>query len=127
MKTLERIEQLKRAIATKLGTRVNSLSLKNRKRLLLLTGCMVVGLCLYIAIAPFRRADAVFVIIPKDHIPASIVPPDPLFSADDITMLRQFKQMMDSLRLYDSKTYTEILGDRQGLLDSVEMLIQLYQ
>jgi len=127
MKTSEKIEQLKRAIATGLSAGVNRLSLKNRKRLLLFTGCMVVGLCLYIAITPFRRADAVFVIIPKDHIPATIVPPEPLFSVDDITMLRQFKQMMDSLKIYDSKTYTEILGDRQGLLDSVEMLIQLYQ
>ncbi|HEY9045030.1 MAG TPA: hypothetical protein VIN08_04010 [Ohtaekwangia sp.] len=65
------------------------------------------------------------IVIPKGDIPTTIIPPEPMLSVEDFQLLRDFEQIMDSLKLYDNKTYTETLQDRKGLLDSVKMLLRL--
>jgi len=124
MKTIERIEYLKRAVATRLGLAVNSLTARSKRRLLLTVGCLVTCICLFMITSPFHKKGSV-IVIPKGDIPTTIIPPEPLLSVEDFQMLRDFEQIMDSLKLYDNKTYTEILHDRKGLLDSVKMLLRL--
>lgn len=127
MKIIERVEQLKRHMASSLNAVLNKLSLKARKRLLLISGCMVTCLCAWMLLSPFHRGGVSVNVFQNGRISAPVVPPEPLFSAEDINMLRDFRQVMDSLKLYDAKTYTEILQGHEDLLDSVDMLLRWYE
>lgn len=124
MKTIERIEHLKRNVAAILSKAINGLSSKSKRRLLLAAGCVVTCVCLFMITTPFHQRGTGF-IIPRGNIPRAIIPPEPIMSKEDFEMLLDFKVIMDSLKIYDGKTYTEILQGHQGLLDSVEMLLRL--
>ena len=85
-------------------------------------------LCLLTTIAPFTNVKTV-IPIPVEKIITTVTPPveDPLLSPEDLDMLRDFKHVMDSLKIHDPETYQDILQGRQGLLDSVELLLRWHQ
>jgi hypothetical protein len=127
MKNKERIELLKRRIADALNTALNELSSKSKKRLLLINAGILTSLCIWLLLSPFHNEGSSINIFQQWRPSTPIVPPEPVISKEDINMLRDFKQMMDSLKIYDVTTYTEILQGREGLLDSVETLLRWYE
>ena len=126
MKAKEKIEMVIKDGAERLSSALNRLPLRTQRLYLIMTGCIMAGLCLFMVIAPFTKKDTVTRIVPEGKISTAIAPPpdDPLLSPADLMMLRDFKQVMDSLKIHDRTTYHEILQGRQGLLDSVEMLLR---
>ena len=126
MKATEKIEALIKAGTERLNSALNRLPVPAQRRYLIMTGCIMAGLCLFMVIAPFTKKDTVTRIVPEGKISAAVVPApdDPLLSPADLLMLRDFKQVMDSLKIHDLTTYHEILQGRRGLLDSVELLLR---
>lgn len=131
MKLTEKIEAGKRRLADYLNKASERLSKKTRKQLFASIGIIMACICLVIIIEPFRNSksnpDA---IINQAKFPSVIISPnesEPLFSKEDYDMLVDFKTTMDSLKRYDPASYQEILNGREGLMDSITFLINLYQ
>jgi len=128
MKATEKIQASMKALAEKLSKSLNRLPVQTQRRWLIVTGCVMAGLCLFMVITPFTKNTTVG-IVREAEISIVVVPPaeDPLLTPVDLMMLKDFKRVMDSLKIYDLSTYDEILQGHQGLLDSVELLLQWHQ
>lgn len=129
MKATEKMEASIKASAERLSRSLNQMPVRAQRRWLLVTGCVMAALCLFMVITPFTKKGTTVWIVPEGRISTQVVPPaeDPLLTPADLMMLRDFKQVMDSLKTYDLSTYNEILQGRQGLLDSVELLLRWHQ
>jgi hypothetical protein len=129
MKATEKIEASIKAGAEKLSRSLNQMPVRAQRRWLIVTGCVMAALCLFMVITPFTKQDTIVVVVPEGRISTQLVPPaeDHLLTPADLMMLRDFKQVMDSLKIYDLSTYDEILQGRHGLLDSVELLLRWNQ
>lgn len=118
-----------RKLADYLAQQAERFSPRTKKMMLVLLGILTTVLSVWLVIEPFRRVYPVNATIMQDQI--SIQPfvrafPDEVFSEEDYIMLKKFKNMLDSLRRYDPKIYREVLHGREGLLDSINYLIDLY-
>lgn len=125
MKIADKIESRKRRLANCLNNALDTLPLKTRKWVLTIPGIAIGGLCLAMMITPFRHSAPDNIIQEAITAPVIIIPPgnETLLSPEDLMMLRDFKQTMDSLKLHDQVTYHEILQGREGLLDSIDVLL----
>lgn len=131
MKLTEKIEVGKRRLADYLNKASERLSMKTKRRLFASIGIITGCICLLMIVEPLRnpKNDSA-PILNQAKFPAVIVPPDdsdPLFSEKDYNMLVDFKTTMDSLKVYDRTAYQEILNGREGLMDSITFLINLYR
>ncbi len=128
MNVSKRIEALLKAVAKRMNNRLSKVSTRTKKYWLIVTGCSMAMLCLLTTIAPFTNVKTVTP-IPVEKIITTVIPPveDPLLSPEDLDMLRDFKHVMDSLKIHDLETYQGILQGREGLLDSVELLLRWHQ
>lgn len=128
MKALEKSEALLKVLMERLNRQLSQLPPKVQKRSFITAGCVVASLCLFMVVSPFTTKDNDTQIVPRGESSTVIVPPiDPLLSTSDLMMLQDFKQVMDSLKIYDKKTFREILQGREGLLDTVEFLLRWNQ
>lgn len=127
----ERIDQFKRYLADFLGRQSEKLSLLQKKRALLLFGILMGGISLGLIFRPFISSNSGSFTIPDGmKTTITIVPPDtrePVIAKGDFQMLMEFKSTLDSLHKFDRPTYEELLRGREGLLDSVDLLIGLYK
>lgn len=128
MKALEKSEALLKALTERVNRQLSHLPPKIQKRSFIAAGCVVASLCLFMVVSPFTTKDNDTQIVPRGESSTVVVPPiDPLLSTSDLMMLQDFKQVMDSLKIYDKKTFREILQGREGLLDTVEFLLRWNQ
>jgi hypothetical protein len=54
-------------------------------------------------------------------------PPTPLLTQEEIRMLTQFIQTMDSLEQVDKKTFKQALRGREGMMDSIRFMLDQVQ
>jgi hypothetical protein len=127
----ERIEIRKRQLANFLGRQSQKLSLRQQKLMLLLLGVLMGGVSLTLIIHPFQDSSAHTFNIPEGmNAKAFIIPPrerDATISEEDYLMLLKFKATLDSLYKTDRPVYDELLRGHEGLLDSINFLISIYQ
>lgn len=127
----EKIDQLKRYLATFLSRQSEKLSLQQKKLSLLFFGILMGGISLGLIFRPFLNSDSGSFTIPEGMTTTiTIVPPDtrePVIAQEDLMMLMEFKTTLDSLYKFDRSTYEELLLGREGLLDSIDFLIGLYK
>lgn len=125
------IEKRKRQLAEFLGTKSERLSARGKKVALLFFGIVMGGVSLALITKPFRDSTSVdYSFTRMRHTPVPIPsgePSDSLFSREDYELLIGYKQTLDSLKKYDPATYHELLKGREGLIDSIDFLIRLYQ
>jgi len=129
MTTVQRIEASIKGIVDRLSRSLNRLPVPAQRRWLILTGCVMAGLCLFMVITPFTKRNMDKRLLPDGKISTAVTPPpvDPFLSPVDLAMLRDFKNTMDSLKIHDLGSYREILQGRDGLLDSVELLLRWHE
>jgi hypothetical protein len=131
MKLYEKIENRKRQLANYLNSFNENFSLQTRKRIFATVGILMGCICLAMMIEPFRNPTSDRSVIQHNTgIPVVIVPPnkeEPLISDEEFSLLDNFKQMMDSLNIYDNKSYKEIFDGREGLMDSIDFLMRIYR
>jgi len=120
------LEQLAGGFSKHLNGCASRLPLRARKWLGGTLGLGVAVLCMVMIARPFYTTYPA-VVIERGRIPVTIVPPkaEPLLSVEDRAFLAGFKSMMDSLKVHDLDTYAKIIRGREGLLDSVELILKL--
>jgi hypothetical protein len=127
----ERVDIGKRQLANFLGRQSQKLSLRQQKLMLLLLGVLMGGVSLTLIIRPFQDSSAHTFNIPEGmNAKAFIIPPrerDAMISEEDYLMLLKFKATLDSLYKTDRPVYDELLRQHAGLLDSINLLISIYQ
>ncbi|HPM29960.1 MAG TPA: hypothetical protein PLJ60_06465 [Chryseolinea sp.] len=130
-KLSEKIDRLKRYLATFLSRQSEKLSSQQKKLSLLFFGILMGGISLRLIFRPFLNSESGSFTIPEGmKTTITIVPPEthePVIAQEDLTMLMQFKSTLDSLYKFDRPTYEELLRGREGLLDSIDFLIGLYK
>lgn len=127
----DRIELMKQHVANFLNRHMEKLSTQHKKWVLLVLGILMGAASLTVIIKPFQDSSAQAFRLPEGMEPRTwIVPPgkqDIMFSEEDYRMLLKFKAMLDSLYKADRPTYDEVLKGHEGLLDSIDFLISIYQ
>ncbi len=127
----EKIDQLKRYLASFLGRQSEKLSSQQKKLSLLFFGILMGGISLGLIFRPFINSESGSFTIPEGmKTTITIVPPEthePIIVQEDLQMLLEFKSTLDSLYKFDRPTYEELLRGREGLLDSIDFLIGLYK
>jgi hypothetical protein len=102
---------------------------RTRRHLLAIIGIIILCICIMMVVRP-DDGSANIELVPYTHITPSLVPQpsdEAIPSTGDYGMLLEFIHTMDSLRLHDRATYDKILKGHEGLLDSVHLVIRLYQ
>jgi hypothetical protein len=124
-----RIEMGKRKFAHFLNRRSERLSTRGKKTALICFGVIVTLVSVSLIIEPFRNK----MVNASTFLPAQIEAPsipkpssDVVFSEEDYLLLTGFKKMLDSLKRYDPQVYHEVLKGHDGLMDSVNFLLDLY-
>jgi len=125
------IEKKKRDLANALGRASERLSPGGKKLSLLFFGIVMGGISLALIVRPFRDSPVNAYGFSKElHTPFTTVPIQPsdsLLSQEDFQLLIGLKHTLDSLKQHDPATYHELLKGREGLLDSINFLINIYQ
>jgi hypothetical protein len=124
-----RIEKGKRKLADFLNRQSERLSVNGKKTALICFGVIVTLVSVMMIIEPFRNKMTHAATFFPAQIEAPSVPKpfsDDVFSEEDYLLLTGFKKMLDSLKRHDPQVYHEVLKGRDGLLDSVNFLIDLY-
>lgn len=120
------LQQLAGGLSKYLNACASRLPLKVRKWVGGTLGLGVAALCMVMIARPFY-AGYPAVVIERGRMPVTIVPPqgEPILSVEDRAFLAGFKSMMDSLKVHDLDTYAKIIRGREGLLDSVDLILKL--
>lgn len=125
------IEKKKSQLAEFLGRASEKLSSNEKKLALLFFGIVMGGISLTLIVRPFRNSpENTYGFSRELHEPITsipIQPSDSVFSQGDYQLLIGYKHTLDSLKQHDPATYHELLKGREGLLDSINFLIRLYQ
>lgn len=127
----ERVEVLKQQVANFLNRHTERLSTRHKKWALLFMGILMGGASLTFILKPFQDSSSQAFRLPEEmENRARIIPPgkhDTMFSEEDYLMLLKFKAMVDSLYKADRSTYDEVLKGHEGLLDTIDFLLSIYQ
>lgn len=125
------INVLLRKLSDYLRTQSEKLSSSQKKLALALFGLLMGGICLTLTIRPFYYSSASEFNLPEGMTTkAQVIPPaerEAMFSEEDYLMLMKFKSALDSLYKADRPVYDELLRGREGLLDSINYLIDFYK
>jgi|APTNR8051073442_1049403.scaffolds.fasta_scaffold04610_3 hypothetical protein len=125
------INLLLRKLADYLRRQSEKLSSSQKKLALALFGLLMGGICLTLTIRPFYYSSASEFNLPEGMTTkARVIPPaerEAMFSEEDFLMLMKFKSTLDSLYKTDRPVYNELLRGREGLLDSINFLIDFYK
>lgn len=125
------INVLLRKLADYLRTQSEKLSSSQKKLALALFGLLMSGICLTLTIRPFYYSSASEFNLPEGMTTkAQVIPPaerEAMFSEEDYLMLMKFKSTLDSLYKTDRPVYDDLLRGREGLLDSINYLIDFYK
>lgn len=129
---LSGLEKRKRQLAGYLTRQSEKLSPGRKKLLLLVFGILMGSASLVLVTEPFRnvKADSPFAPAEPTWVPLSIYPQDSsasLVPDEEYEMLTGFLHVLDSLKQHDPETYRDVLRGREGLIDSVRLLIPLYE
>lgn len=124
------LDKWQRQLADFLSRQSEKLSPKGKKLLLLLFGILMGGISIWLIVKPFQDSRPETFLIPQAIQVPEIQRPEshsyPLISKEDYQVLHGLKQTLDSLKVNDRPTYDELLNGRQGLLDSINFLLNLY-
>lgn len=126
----QEVESRKQELSGFLSKQSERLSPRGKKILLLVFGIILGGAGLLLITQPFRHTTSTLSIAsPPSEGPAIIIldHPEDLISHGDYQLLVGFRKTLDSLKLHDPYTYQSLLRERQGLIDSLDFLIRLYQ
>ena len=125
-------EKITRQLAFYLRRRSQTFSIRAQKLMLITFGAMAGSICIAIIVTaispPTRtltpRSNPQQLVLPRIQAPASSPTVD-----EDIHHLKNFKHAMDSLRLTPGgqTKYDCLFYHRQGLLDSLNYILWLYQ
>lgn len=114
-----------------LRTQSEKLSLSQKKLALVIFGLLMGGICLTLTIRPFYYSSESEFNLPEGMTTkALVIPPaerEAMFSEEDFLMLMKFKSTLDSLYKTDRPVYDDLLRGREGLLDSINFLIDFYK
>lgn len=125
------IDKKKHQLAEFLGRQSEKLTPQGKKLSLLFFGIVMGGISLALIVKSFRDSPTNAYGFSKEiSKPIFIIPlhqADSMFSREDYEVLLGFKQTIDSLKRYDPTTYEELLKGREGLVDSINFLISIYQ
>jgi hypothetical protein len=125
------INLLLRKLADYLRTQSEKLSSSQKKLALALFGLLMGGICLTLTIRPFYYSSTNEFSLPKGMTTvARVIPPaerEAMFSEEDYLMLMKFKSTLDSLYKTDRPVYDDLLRGREGLLDSINFLMEFYK
>jgi len=126
MKLKDKFKRCTSRIVIALNNYISQLPLKTRKWILGFLGLAVAALCLTMIIRSIQPVSW-RLNVGHDSMPVTILPPlgEPLLSTDDKAFLMRFRNMMDSLKAHDLDTYLKIINGREGLLDSVDLILGL--
>jgi hypothetical protein len=119
------LQQLAGRLSKYLNACASRLPLQLRKWVGGTLGLGVAVLCIVMIARPFYTGYHA-VVIERRRMPITIVPPqgEPFLSVEDRAFLAGFKTMMDSLKVHDLDTYAKMIRGREGLLDSVELILK---
>jgi len=121
--------------ATVMNNLLNTMKIKKLKTILLVFCITCGGYSIYLvanAIIKPRSSQQDFKVdqveVPKhyDRTGEEIVAPENSIDEETYEKIQGFKKYMDSLKINKSKLYDSILQARPGLMDSVQMLEEIY-
>lgn len=123
-----KVEEVKRNTASYLGKQSDKLSIKQKKLTFIVFGVLMAGVCLSLIVKPFNGVSTTLDALTSHAMTTiPVQQDDSVFSRKDFQTLLRFKHSMDSLKQANPEGYNEFLKDRQGLIDSVNFLIEIYQ
>ena len=130
-KLTQKAEQGKRTVADYLAQQSEKLSPSKRKFTFLFLGVAMAGICLSFLVNPFQQTGPKNYFLPSQAstptMPVPIHEADSAFSAQDYQTLVAFKHTLDSLKQTNPAGYEDLMKGREGLLDSINFLISIYQ
>lgn len=117
-----------KGLTTLLNVQFNRLTLRSKKTIIVCFAILVTTLSGTIIIRPFLEGKQTlsFALPMQIAQPPTANFPQEIFSEEDYLLLMQFKHTLDSLKKYDPQVYQDIIRDRQGLVDSLEYLVSIY-
>lgn len=130
-KLVASINVLLRKLADYLRMQSEKLSSSQKKLALALFGLLMGGTCLTLTIRPFYYSSTNEFSLPEGMTTAArVIPPaerEAMFSEEDFLMLMKFKSTLDSLYKTNRPVYDDLLRGREGLLDSINFLMEFYK
>lgn len=130
-KLVASINVLLRKLADYLRMQSEKLSSSQKKLALALFGLLMGGICLTLTIRPFYYSSTNEFSLPEGMTTAArVIPPaerEAMFSEEDFLMLMKFKSTLDSLYKTNRPVYDDLLRGREGLLDSINFLMEFYK
>ncbi|HEY5749515.1 MAG TPA: hypothetical protein VIU12_25780 [Chryseolinea sp.] len=126
MNLKDKTDLIHRSLSETLNVAISRVSSSQRKWILGTLGLCIAGLCIAMMVRPFFDGPVKATLQPS-RMPVTIAPPQPapLLSSRDRALLTGFKDMMDSLKTHDRDTYSKIIHGREGLLDSVGLILSV--
>lgn len=121
------IEQMKKHLAGLLSERHEQLSQRGKKVSLMLFGLIMAGASLYLMISPGQSATTLSEVTAQLPLQIHGQPHEPIITREEYGQLMSFRHALDSLHAVNPVLYSRIVQERKGLLDSLDLLINLYQ
>lgn len=127
--------KMQQVFAVKMNKLFENMNVKRIKAVLIVFCITAGGFSLYLLADSIFKKDnkqQVFKIdkvdVPKhfDKSGEETITPDAAIDEQTYNQIQEFKRYMDSIRIHSMKEYDSILINRPGLLDSVQMLEQIY-
>jgi hypothetical protein len=121
------LDKHKHRVADFINAQLAKLSRRNQRRLLLVMGLLITGLCIGLIVQAYNGGPDIL----KTMRPAKVIEPNlssrRALRVEERQLLRDFQLMMDSLERspYGKEIYEEIKRQRPGLLDTVNMLLKI--
>lgn len=113
--------------ADTLSERYEKLSQAGKTVSLLLFGVAMGAASLYFIFSPGQAANTLAEATAKLPVVIPGQPSEPLITLQEYQQLMSFRQALDSLHTVNPVLYDQLLHERQGLLDSLNLLINLYR
>lgn len=121
------VHHRQRRFADLLSDRYERLSQRGKKISLLLFGLMMAGASLYLIGSPGESSNVLAEV--NAQLPVAILdqPRQELITLQEYRQLLSFRDALDSLHEVNPALYDQMIRERKGLLDSLELLIRIFQ
>lgn len=123
------LDQKKRYTADFLSQQMERLPTTGKRIVVLVFGVIMCSATVLVVVRSFSASHQNENVAPKPSDHAKPLIEDytgNLISHGDYELLVGFRKTLDSLRLHDPMIYQNLLRERQGLIDSLDFLIKIY-
>jgi hypothetical protein len=130
MKWRIKINRLMHCLAEKLSEKAAGYS-RGQQRFLLVMFCLLFSvISSSILVETFYGSSATGILVKPVKLPRyigqSLLPHCPVISEKSFLRVEQFRHMLDSISRLDTSFYKEIIRERPGLTDSIDLFEKLY-